>query len=294
MQNQSQRNGNKHHRRQNGMQGNWNNRSTRAGEHSGGQPYMNGSRQMQGDTSSWRRGNPFDPSRGWTLEEGFRGENRFIGDPRLRAALCSAAASRATTARPASSTRAAAWATAAAWAATARKGELGHGGGQMGSYDDLGSSAYDSTFISGGPRFAKGPKGYQRSDERIKRRCVSDRIWHLDRIDASDVEIHVQNGEVTLTGTVTDRRAKWDLENLVDQIGGVNEIHNQLRLRRDESAMSGTVESPSRSLASAPAAALRSSSQSKSDSGFGEARAEARGVVPEPTGLSAASLRRPA
>ncbi len=48
----------------------------------------------------------------------------------------------------------------------------------------------------------------------------------------------MQNGEVTLTGTVAYRSAKWELENLIDQIGGVSEIHNQLRMKRDDSTKS--------------------------------------------------------
>ncbi|MBL8954864.1 MAG: BON domain-containing protein [Myxococcaceae bacterium] len=82
-------------------------------------------------------------------------------------------------------------------------------------------------------KFARGPKGYKRSDERIKE-DVCDRIWHMGNVDASDVEVSVSNGEVTLTGTVRDRGAKWQLESMIEMIGGVNDVHNQLRMKRDE------------------------------------------------------------
>lgn len=54
--------------------------------------------------------------------------------------------------------------------------------------------------------FGKGPKGYKRSDERIR----EDVCDHLSAgwIDASDIEVSVSEGEVTLSGTVTERRMK--------------------------------------------------------------------------------------
>ena len=87
------------------------------------------------------------------------------------------------------------------------------------------------------PRFGKGPKGYKRSDERIKE-DVSDRISQMGNVDASDVEIEVKGGEVTLTGSVPSRTMKWQLENLVESVGGVTDVNNQLRIKREE--MSGS------------------------------------------------------
>ena len=56
---------------------------------------------------------------------------------------------------------------------------------------------------------ARGPKGYKRSDERMKE-DVCDRICAID-VDASNVEVAVKDCEVTLTGSVTDRSLKyWD------------------------------------------------------------------------------------
>jgi osmotically-inducible protein OsmY len=53
----------------------------------------------------------------------------------------------------------------------------------------------------------KGPRGYQRSDERVFE-DVCDRLTDDPRVDASDVEVRVENGEVTLTGTVRSRVEK--------------------------------------------------------------------------------------
>lgn len=80
-------------------------------------------------------------------------------------------------------------------------------------------------------RFERGPKGYKRSDDRIKEE-VSDRIYQLQHVDSSDVEVEVKEGMVTLTGTIPNRIMKWQLENLVESIGGVTDVNNQLRIRK--------------------------------------------------------------
>jgi hypothetical protein len=55
---------------------------------------------------------------------------------------------------------------------------------------------------------------------------------HWD-LDASEIEVNVSSGEVTLTGTVSDRDQKFRAENIADGVGGVNDVHNQLRVRRE-------------------------------------------------------------
>jgi hypothetical protein len=88
----------------------------------------------------------------------------------------------------------------------------------------------------GARRLFRGLKGYTRSDDRI-REDVCDRINDAgERIDAdvSDVEVRVQNGEVTLSGVIRDRRQKHVVENAADSVGGVKDVHNLLRVRRDD------------------------------------------------------------
>jgi hypothetical protein len=77
----------------------------------------------------------------------------------------------------------------------------------------------------------KGPKGYRRSDERI-REDVSERIARSG-IEAADVEVRVESGEVTLLGYVIYREDKRRLEDLAEDVFGVEEVHNQLRMRRE-------------------------------------------------------------
>lgn len=84
-----------------------------------------------------------------------------------------------------------------------------------------------------GPHYGKGPKGYRRSDERIREEAC-ERIARQGFIDASDVEVHVENAVIRLTGTVATRPEKRGLEHLLDRVHGVEEIVNELRLRREE------------------------------------------------------------
>ena len=81
----------------------------------------------------------------------------------------------------------------------------------------------------GGGFAGRGPKGYQRTDERI-REDLSDTLMADDRIDASDIEVAVKDGEVTLTGTVDDRQSKRLAEDLAEQVMGVREVMNQIRV----------------------------------------------------------------
>ncbi|HET8936401.1 MAG TPA: BON domain-containing protein [Polyangiales bacterium] len=83
-------------------------------------------------------------------------------------------------------------------------------------------------------RAFRGPKGYKRSDERI-REDISDRLGEHQELDCSDVEVNVINGEVTLTGTVATRREKFLIEEITDDVSGVNDVQNHVRVRREQS-----------------------------------------------------------
>jgi hypothetical protein len=81
-----------------------------------------------------------------------------------------------------------------------------------------------------GPHAGRGPRGYQRSDERIREE-INERLTAHGLIDATDIECRVADGEVTLTGHVDSRAAKRAAEDVVEDIYGVREVHNQLRVR---------------------------------------------------------------
>jgi osmotically-inducible protein OsmY len=74
-----------------------------------------------------------------------------------------------------------------------------------------------------------GPKGYKRSDDRISEEAhqhLTDDAW----VDASDINISVSGGEVTLSGTVASREAKHRAERIVEELSGVAHVQNNLRV----------------------------------------------------------------
>jgi hypothetical protein len=90
-------------------------------------------------------------------------------------------------------------------------------------------------------RAFRGPKGYKRSDERI-REDVNDRLSQHYDLDPTEIEVMVSNSEVTLTGSVQSRPEKFLAEEIADDVSGVTEVHNQLRVRRQQAAASTTTE----------------------------------------------------
>jgi osmotically-inducible protein OsmY len=80
-------------------------------------------------------------------------------------------------------------------------------------------------------RRGRGPKGYRRSDERI-REDVNDRLSDDYYLDASEVEVKVENTEVTLTGTVPSRHEKRRAEEIAENVSGVSNVENRLRVKR--------------------------------------------------------------
>jgi hypothetical protein len=81
----------------------------------------------------------------------------------------------------------------------------------------------------GGTFAGRGPRNYQRSDDRI-REDVNERLTQDGRVDATEIEVQVQNGEVTLTGSVSDRRMRRMAEESIENISGVRDVRNDLRV----------------------------------------------------------------
>jgi len=75
----------------------------------------------------------------------------------------------------------------------------------------------------------RGPKGYRRGDDRV-REDVCESLARDARVDASDVEVEVKEGEVTLSGFVRTRDEKHRTEDLIESIPGVRDVHNHLRV----------------------------------------------------------------
>lgn len=93
--------------------------------------------------------------------------------------------------------------------------------------------SYTEIWLVPGPFTGMGPQGYQRSDERIHEE-ICERLTQHGRIDARNIQVQVKNGEVTLTGSVDKRRAKRMVEDTIDSISGVKEVHNQLRVEQNK------------------------------------------------------------
>jgi hypothetical protein len=82
-----------------------------------------------------------------------------------------------------------------------------------------------------GPYVGIGPRGYRRSDERI-REDVCERFAQHGQLDPSDVEVAVHDGEVLLTGSVATRTQKRLAEDIADRVFGVVEVQNHLHVQR--------------------------------------------------------------
>lgn len=81
-----------------------------------------------------------------------------------------------------------------------------------------------------GPHRGRGPKGYSRSDGRINE-DVHDRLSDAPWLDASDIEVQVEKGEVTLDGHVESRGDKRLAEDIAESVSGVQHCQNNLRIR---------------------------------------------------------------
>lgn len=81
----------------------------------------------------------------------------------------------------------------------------------------------------------RGPKNYRRDATRIHDDvCV--RLTADGAVDATDVEVSVDEGVVFLRGTVADRAQKRRAEALAERVRGVEDVVNELRIARDRSA----------------------------------------------------------
>jgi osmotically-inducible protein OsmY len=79
----------------------------------------------------------------------------------------------------------------------------------------------------------RGPKGYRRSDERI-REDVCELLTDDPRVDASNIDVSVGSGEVTLSGIVLTREEKRLAEDLAEYVSGVWDVQNCLTIAADE------------------------------------------------------------
>lgn len=94
-----------------------------------------------------------------------------------------------------------------------------------------------------GEHHGRGPKGYVRSDDRI-REDVNDRLTYDGWLDATNIDVLVDKAEVTLTGTVADRADRRRAEDIAEAVHGVKHVQNNLRVEdrsQENRAMGPTV-----------------------------------------------------
>ena len=85
-----------------------------------------------------------------------------------------------------------------------------------------------------GQHKGKGPRGYQRSEERIKE-DVCDRLCDHPAVDASNINIEVSGTEVVLTGTVTSKDEKRRAEDIAEGVSGVRNVENRIKVAESTS-----------------------------------------------------------
>ncbi len=113
------------------------------------------------------------------------------------------------------------------------------GYGQFGA--GYGGQAERVMYSTVGPYAGVPPKGYTRSDERIWEE-VNEELTRDAWLDPSDIEVNVQNGAVTLTGTVDSRLARRLAAEDARRVFGVRDVRNELRVLAEGSPGEGGEE----------------------------------------------------
>jgi osmotically-inducible protein OsmY len=104
------------------------------------------------------------------------------------------------------------------------RGQSGYGEG--GYYNQL------ETWKISGPHTGKGPRGYHHSDARVLEE-ICDRLMQHGQLDARQIQVQVEDGQVTLEGYVQNGHAKYIAQETAAQVPGAIDIHNHLRIRQD-------------------------------------------------------------
>ena len=103
-----------------------------------------------------------------------------------------------------------------------------------------------------GPHTGKGPKNYRRADDRILE-DVNEALTRHPEIDASEIKVVVKDSVVTLSGTIDSRQMKRLAEDCLEEVNGIKDVNNELRIdatltTRARTSESGARESTSRSV----------------------------------------------
>jgi hypothetical protein len=91
---------------------------------------------------------------------------------------------------------------------------------------------YDEEGNHDWPRPGKGPKNYRRPDERIAE-DVNRALTEQAHIDATDIDVEVNEGIVILKGQIGSRSGKRKAEEFAERVWGVKDVENQIRVYSD-------------------------------------------------------------
>jgi osmotically-inducible protein OsmY len=94
-----------------------------------------------------------------------------------------------------------------------------------------GISGAGDTTLARGPHAGRGPRDWRRTDERIREEVCQ---WMSDdpRLDAREIDVGVQDGDVTLDGRVAHRGARRLAEDIAAAVPGVRDVFNRLTTQR--------------------------------------------------------------
>ncbi len=103
--------------------------------------------------------------------------------------------------------------------------------GQRNSYSSDFDPSYRDQYEIKRNYYGFGPKGYKRSDQKLKDEASL--LLNQDPIlDSSNINIEVFNNVIYLRGFVDSRKDKKRAELLIEDIFGIEDIQNQLKIMR--------------------------------------------------------------
>jgi len=80
-----------------------------------------------------------------------------------------------------------------------------------------------------GTHRGKGPQSYRRTETRILE-DVNECLFEHPELDAREITVTMEDGDVVLSGAVADRRSKRLAAHLCEEVRGVRNVQNRLRV----------------------------------------------------------------
>jgi ferritin-like metal-binding protein YciE len=104
------------------------------------------------------------------------------------------------------------------------------------SEEDVSALVYTEVWLMPGSYSGLGPSGYDSAGDPVGQEVYS-RLTQHGQVDASNIEIVIDDGEVLLEGTVNSEETKRLAEEAVETVSGVDRVQNLLRVQASEEDM---------------------------------------------------------